>query len=124
MGWEVADDGLKVLFSRDIPTLVREDLRPVVDSFLTRNALTLDDMDEFVCHPGGAKVIDALEGCFELPPGGLQHARDVLRAHGNMSAVTVLFVLRASMDDHSGGRRLLTTLGPGFTAGMLILDAA
>jgi alkylresorcinol/alkylpyrone synthase len=124
MGWEVADDGLKVLFSRDIPTLVREDLRPVVDSFLTRNALTVADMDEFVCHPGGAKVIDALEGCFDLQPGALKHARDVLRAHGNMSAVTVLFVLQASMDDHPGGRRLLTTLGPGFTAGMLILDAA
>jgi alkylresorcinol/alkylpyrone synthase len=124
MGWEVADDGLKVVFSRDIPTLVREDLRPVVDTFLTRNALTLADLDEFVCHPGGAKVIDALEACFDLAPGALQHARDVLRAHGNMSAVTVLFVLQASMNDHPGGRRLLTTLGPGFTAGMLIVDAA
>jgi alkylresorcinol/alkylpyrone synthase len=124
MGWAVADDGLKVLFSRDIPTLVREDLRPVIDRFLSRNAMTLADMDEFVCHPGGAKVIDALEACCDLRPGDLQHTRNVLRAHGNMSAVTILFVLEASMKDHTGGRRLLTTLGPGFTAGMLILDAA
>ena len=69
MGWEVADAGLKVIFIRDIPTLVREELRPVVDAFLPRNAFKFGDIDEFVCHPGGAKGIDALEACFELGPG-------------------------------------------------------
>jgi len=123
MGWDVADDGLKVVFSRDIPTLVREDLRPIVDDFLTRHDLALGDIDEFVCHPGGAKVIDALEDCFEIQRGDLVHARQTLRDHGNMSAVTVLFVLRAALDARSGGRRLLTTLGPGFTAAMMVIDA-
>jgi alkylresorcinol/alkylpyrone synthase len=123
MGWDMADDGLKVVFSRDIPALVREDLRPVVDSFLDRNGMALRDIDQFVCHPGGAKVVDALEDCFELQRGDLTHARAVLRDHGNMSAVTVLFVLRATLDEGRRGRWLMTTLGPGFTAGMMVVDA-
>ena len=123
MGWEVADDGLKVVFSRDIPALVREDLRPVLVRFLARHSLALADIDEFVCHPGGAKVVDALEDCLELDRGALVHAHETLRAHGNMSAATVLFVLRAAMDQRAGGRRLMTTLGPGFTAAMLVLES-
>ena len=71
---------------------------------------------------GGAKVIDALEDCFELQRGDLVHARQTLRDHGNMSSVTVLFVLRAALDAKQGGRRLLTTLGPGFTAAMMVID--
>ena len=123
MGWDIANDGLKVVFSRDIPTLVRDDLRPVIDDFLRRNGLTIGDIDEFVCHPGGAKVIDALEVCLELRHGTLTHAREVLRDHGNMSAATVLFVLREALDEQPVGRRLMTTLGPGFTAAMMMIDA-
>jgi len=124
MGWEVADDGLKVVFSRDIPTLVREDLRAVVDAFLADNGAKLGDIAGFVCHPGGAKVLDALEDCFELQRGDLGVARQVLRDHGNMSAATVLFVLREALNDGFRGRQLMTTLGPGFTAGMLVVQAA
>ena len=123
MGWDIQDDGLKVVFSRDIPALVRDDLRPIVDTFLARHDLGLGDIDEFVCHPGGAKVIDALEDCFELQRGDLVHARRTLRDHGNMSAATVLFVLKAALEARAGGRRLLTTLGPGFTAAMMVIDA-
>jgi alkylresorcinol/alkylpyrone synthase len=124
MGWDVADDGLKVVFSRDIPTLVREDLRAVVDAFLADNGARLGDIAGFVCHPGGAKVLDALEDCFELQRGDLGLARQVLRDHGNMSAATVLFVLREALDAGVTGPQLMTTLGPGFTAGMLVVQAA
>lgn len=123
MGWDVADDGLKVVFSRDIPTLVQTELRPVLDAFFARHDIALADIDEFIPHPGGAKVLDALEDCFEIERGSLTHARDILRDYGNMSAVTVLFVLQAALAAKRPGRRLLTTLGPGFTAGMMILEA-
>ena len=122
MGWDIADDGLKVIFSRDIPTLVKDDLRPVVDAFLAKHGGTLNDINGFICHPGGAKVLDALEDCFGLQRGDLSIAREVLRAHGNMSAVTVLFVLRAALDAGARGPQLLTTLGPGFTAGMMVVE--
>ena len=124
MGWDVAEDGLKVVFSRDIPKLVRDDLRPVVEACLARNGIAFGEIDAFVCHPSGAKVIDALEDCFELPAGALVHARDTLRDHGNMSAATVLFVLRAAMDEKPEGARLMTTLGPGFTAAMMMVGAS
>lgn len=123
MGWDVADDGLKVVFSSDIPTLVQNDFRPVATGFLADQGLTAADIGGFVCHPGGAKVIDALEACFELSMGALTHTRAVLRDHGNMSAATVLFVLKAMLDDGAKGPLLLTTLGPGFTAGLMLVHA-
>lgn len=121
MGWDVADDGLKVVFSRDIPSLVENDFRPVATDFLSRQGMTAADVGGFVCHPGGAKVIEALEACFGLDDGALAYTRATLRDHGNMSAATVLFVLKAMLDDGIKGPLLLTTLGPGFTAGLMLV---
>jgi alkylresorcinol/alkylpyrone synthase len=122
MGWRVKDDGLGVLFSRDIPALVRSELRKAADAFLERCGLRLSDIDLMVCHPGGAKVVDALEDAFTLPAGTMRAARDVLREYGNMSAVTVLFVLQRMLRDNIPGRYLLSALGPGFTAGFQLLE--
>jgi alkylresorcinol/alkylpyrone synthase len=123
MGWDVAEDGLKVVFSRDIPTLVRTDFRQVVDAFLKRQGASLDDVAGFINHPGGAKVLDALEECFELPARSLTQARAVLREFGNMSSVTVLFILRRMLGEGLEGPHLLTTLGPGFTAALGVIGA-
>jgi len=122
MGWEVEDDGLGVLFSRDIPTLVREEMRPAADAFLARCGLTTRDLAGYVCHPGGVKVLDALEQAFDLAPGTMAAARDILRDYGNMSAVTVLFVLQRMMRDGLAGRHLMSALGPGFSAGFQIIE--
>jgi alkylresorcinol/alkylpyrone synthase len=123
MGWDVADDGLKAIFSRDIPTLVQRDLRQATEEFLRRHDLALADIDYFVCHPGGAKVLDALEEAFGLAPGALGQARATLRDYGNMSAATVLFVLKRMLQSGARGRMLMTALGPGFTAGFQLIDA-
>jgi len=122
MGWDVAEDGLKAIFSRDIPTLVEQRLREATQTFLARNALRLDDIRHFVCHPGGAKVVTALEHAYGLDAGALDSARHVLRDYGNMSAATVLFVLERVLAGGAEGRMLLSALGPGFTAGMQVLD--
>lgn len=122
MGWQVEDDGLKALFSRDIPALVRGKLRGVAETFLARHEYTLDDIDAFVCHPGGAKVLTALEQAFGLAAGALAEGRRVLRDYGNMSAATVLFVLERMLRHGIKRRMLLSALGPGFTAGFLVLD--
>ena len=129
MGWDVTDDGLGVLFSRDIPALVRAELRAAAEHYLATQNLALDDIDSFICHPGGAKVIDALEEAYGVPQGGLAHTREVLRDYGNMSAATVLFVLERALASNGIGangarRHLLSTLGPGFTAGFLTLEEA
>ena len=122
MGWQVEDDGLKALFSRDIPALVRSKLHDVVETFLARHGLSLDDIDAFVCHPGGAKVLTALEQAYGLVDGALVEGRRVLRDYGNMSAATVLFVLERMLRHDIRRRMLLSALGPGFTAGFLVLD--
>jgi len=123
MGWHITDDGLGVLFSRDIPTLVRTQFRDAVDGFLGSRGLNVKDIDAFVCHPGGAKVISALEEAFGVPEGTLNEARAVLRRYGNMSAATVLFVLERMLASQRR-RYLMTALGPGFTAGFLTLEHA
>jgi alkylresorcinol/alkylpyrone synthase len=122
MGWDVEDDGLGVLFSRDIPTLVREEMRPAADAFLARCGLTYRDLAGYVCHPGGVKVLDALEQAFDMAPGAMVEARDVLSEYGNMSAVTVLFVLQRMMQRGLAGRHLMSALGPGFSAGFQIIE--
>ncbi|HEY1258083.1 MAG TPA: type III polyketide synthase [Stellaceae bacterium] len=123
MGWEIADDGLSAVFSRDVPHLAATRLRAAAIAFLARHGLGLDDIDRFVCHPGGAKVVNALETAFGLKEGALAGARAVLYDYGNMSAATVLFVLDRMLAEQPAWRRaLLSALGPGFTAGFLVLD--
>jgi alkylresorcinol/alkylpyrone synthase len=127
MGWEVADDGLRAIFSRDIPKLVTTQLRDAASEFLSRHGLAIGDIDRFVCHPGGTKVIAALEHAFGLGQGALVEARAVLRDYGNMSAATVLFVLermlaKARATGARWERALMNALGPGFTAGFLVID--
>jgi len=127
MGWEVTNDGFSAVFSRDIPQLVSTQLREVATEFLARHRLALGDIDRFVCHPGGAKVVDALEGAFGIAKGGLAEAWAVLRDYGNMSATTVMFVLeRMLAEARDTGERweraLVNALGPGFTAGFLVLE--
>jgi alkylresorcinol/alkylpyrone synthase len=122
MGWRIEEDGLGVVFSRDIPQLVRTEFRAALDRFLAQHGRHIEEFDRFVCHPGGAKVIDALESALSLPQGELWAAREVLHDYGNMSAATVLFVLKRMLE--AGGRSfLMSALGPGFTAGFLTLDA-
>lgn len=123
MGWRVEDDGFGVVFSRDIPALIAGRFRPALDQWLASQGLGRSDIGGFCCHPGGAKVIDALEQALDLPHGALGRERDVLRDHGNMSAATVLFVLDRALAQPLPRRTLLAALGPGFTAGFLTLEA-
>jgi len=123
MGWDVTTDGLRAVFSRDIPDLVTTRLREAARAFLEARGLRLADVDRFVCHPGGAKVITALESAFELEDGRLQSERDVLREYGNMSAATVMFVLQRATNGATPWKRaLVSALGPGFTAGFTLLE--
>ncbi|WP_034385182.1 type III polyketide synthase [Deinococcus sp. YIM 77859] len=116
MGWDVVDEGLKVRFSRDIPTLVRSMMRENVEAALTAFGWQLEEVGTFVVHPGGVKVLAAYEAALDLPPGALDASRRVLAAHGNMSSVTVLFVLEETLRASPQGRGLLSAMGPGFSA--------
>jgi alkylresorcinol/alkylpyrone synthase len=127
MGWDVESDGLSAVFSRDIPKLVETRLRDVVDGYLERSGLRRADIDVFLSHPGGTKVLDALEHAFGLASGALTDSRAVLAEYGNMSAVTLLFVLERALREGALARgewrrALLTAMGPGFTASFVTLE--
>lgn len=121
MGWDVDTMGLGLILSRDLPSFVREHFAPVVDGFLAREGLDKASLTEPACHPGGRKVIDALEECFDHLPHGLAMTRGVLADHGNMSSPTVHFVLERILASGSTGPLLMTALGPGFTGAMGVL---
>jgi len=123
MGWDIEEDGLKAIFSKNIPALVEAKFETVLFNFLDRNNLKLNDIDGFACHPGGAKVLSALEHALQLKEGGLGDSREILRQYGNMSAVTVLFVLERMRIREKRQRTLLSTLGPGFTAAFMTLES-
>jgi alkylresorcinol/alkylpyrone synthase len=122
MGWDVEDPGLGVVFDRAIPPFVAENMAEGVRRILEKDGLTPAAIDRFTCHPGGAKVITALESSLELGQGALDHERGVLRDYGNMSAPTVLFVLERVLAAGMPDRTLLLALGPGFTASGLVAE--
>lgn len=121
MGWDVLDEGLRVVFSRRIPDIVSGELAPIVRSFLKREGVA---DPRYVFHPGGTKVLEAYEAALDLPPDALDTARAVLRDYGNMSSPTVLFTLEESLRRRAldpGEPALLAALGPGFTAELILL---
>ncbi len=122
MGWSVDPVGLGVVFDRSIPAFVTENFREAAGSVLDALGLAPDEVSRFVCHPGGAKVVEAIEAAMSLPGGSLDTEREILRDFGNMSAPTVLFVLERYLRDDPGGRIVLTALGPGFTLSALSVD--
>ncbi len=125
MGWDIDAQGFDVIFHRDIPKLVTMDYGAARTAFLARHGLREGDIARPCAHPGGAKVIEALEASFALPAGALDAERAVLREHGNMSAPTVLYVLDRLRRAGQRGPVLMTALGPGFTAAfqMLAMEA-
>jgi alkylresorcinol/alkylpyrone synthase len=120
MGWEVDEDGLAVVFDRSIPDFVTQEMRAATDTALASMGLTRKTIGRLVSHPGGAKVVDALETSLELGDGSLDVERDILRDFGNMSAPTVLFVLERVLKrgdaKGTGAPLLASALGPGFSA--------
>ncbi len=124
MGWNVDGNGLDVVFHRSIPTIVANEYAGALAGFLDRNGLSLKDISRPCCHPGGVRVIEALEDALDLPRGALDVEREVLRAYGNMSAPTVLFVLDRLIQRGVSGPVLMSSLGPGFAAAFQMVDLA
>ena len=124
MGWNVDPQGFGVIFDRAIPPFAEEHLAPAITGILGRAGLGLADVDRFACHPGGSKVIVALERALSLQQGVLDHERNVLADYGNMSAPTALFVLERLIGAGLPPRTLLTAMGPGFTSSCVSLQRA
>ncbi|ETI70050.1 type III polyketide synthase [Neobacillus vireti] len=123
MGWEIRNTGLFVLFSRDIPQIVEGWLKPNVKGFLDEHGIEIEQIDCFIAHPGGKKVIDAYVKALDIPASMTDLSLEVLKQFGNMSSATILYVLRRymEMDIPKEAIGLGTALGPGFSSELLLM---
>jgi alkylresorcinol/alkylpyrone synthase len=122
MGWDFQDTGFKVLFSKDIPTFIHENVKQDITEFLTRHNLQLSDIKNFIFHPGGKKVLDAYTDALGVEGDFLNKTRAVMNDNGNMSSATVLYVLERFMrEGFEDGYGLMMAMGPGFSSEMVLL---
>jgi alkylresorcinol/alkylpyrone synthase len=125
MGWEVGDSGFKVLLSADIAELAHSEVRPIMESFLGRHNLTIADVDHWLVHPGGPRVIQALEDGLGLPDDALSLSWECLAEAGNISSASVLLILDKTLRNvqlKPGEVGVLMAMGPAFSAELVLLQ--
>ena len=124
MGWRVGANGFQVVLSAEVPEMVRKHLRRDVDAFLADQHLDYDDIAAWVAHPGGPKVLQAMEETFPMKAGALDLTWQSLREVGNLSSTSVLLVLKETLAHAApppGGYGLMTAMGPGFCSELVLL---
>ena len=124
MGWRIRGTGFQVILSAEVPQMVRKHLRTDVDTLLAENGLDYDDIAVWVTHPGGPKVLQAMEDAFPLKPGALDLSWESLRRVGNLSSASVLLVLKETMARAApspGRYGLMTAMGPGFCSELVLI---
>lgn len=125
MGWDVQDSGFKVVLSADVSEIAGEGIRPAVEPFLHEHGLELGDIHHWIAHPGGPKVIQALEEGLGLDPQALALSRESLAEVGNLSSASVLWVLDATLERYhppAGSYGMLLAMGPAFCAELVLLQ--
>jgi alkylresorcinol/alkylpyrone synthase len=124
MGWDVGTSGLRIVLGSEVPDLVREYLAGDVAALLAEQGLNVADIDPWICHTGGPKVIEAIEQVLDLPPDALALTWRSLREVGNLSSASVLHVLRDTLAARPAeGDRwgVLLAMGPGFCAELVLI---
>lgn len=125
MGWDIGAFGMRVVLSPTVPDLVASELRPVVDALLLRNGLTVSDVDYWVAHPGGPKVLTALQDALGVDAQATALTWESLREVGNLSSASVLHVLEQTLAVNPAGTgrpAVLLAMGPGFCAELVLLE--
>ncbi|MCZ3389320.1 MAG: type III polyketide synthase [Actinomycetia bacterium] len=125
MGWDVGSFGMRVVLSPTVPDLVANELPPVIDGLLARNGLKAGDIEHWVAHPGGPKVLTALEGALGVDATATALTWDSLQEVGNISSASVLHVLEKTLAGSpagSGRPAVLLAMGPGFCAELVLLE--
>jgi alkylresorcinol/alkylpyrone synthase len=127
LGFDLRDDGFHTVLSKDVPTLLRREIAALTGRLAARRCLARDDLTFFVLHPGGPKILGAVEEALRLAREDTRESWDVLRDFGNQSSASVLFVLDRHLGERPparGARGLLAAFGPGLAVDLLLLEAA
>jgi alkylresorcinol/alkylpyrone synthase len=126
MGFDVTGTGLRIVLDAQVPAVVNRYIREDVDGFLADHGLTRRDVEWWVCHPGGPKVIEALEDALEIPREAVQLTWDSLARIGNLSSASVLHVLEDTLRDRPprpGSYGIVLAMGPGFCSELVLVRA-
>jgi alkylresorcinol/alkylpyrone synthase len=124
MGFDLKDDGFHILLSKDVPDLIRGEIKGLVDSFLSKSGLQRKDIAAYVLHPGGRKLMDYMEAELDLCRCKTEPSWNMLSEYGNLSSASVLFVLDEWLTKRkvpAGDYGLMAAFGPGFSAELLLL---
>ena len=127
MGFELRNTGLQIVLDRGIAPFVRRTIVPTVEDFLRSREIPREAVSHFILHPGGRRVIEVMAEKLGLGPADLAATEAVLAEHGNMSSVTVLFVLDEVLRTRKpapGSLGLLGAFGPGFGAELALVEFA
>jgi alkylresorcinol/alkylpyrone synthase len=125
MGFDLRETGFHIVLSKDVPQMIRDRIREVVDRFLNRSDLKREAIAAFILHPGGQKLLSYVEEQLELCRCDTQFSWDVLSQYGNLSSATILFILHEWLTKKTmtrGDYGLAAAFGPGFSAEVLLLQ--
>jgi predicted naringenin-chalcone synthase len=116
MAWELSSSGFLMTLSGYVPELIEEDFLEVVARSLKNSNLQLKDIDSWCIHPGGKRILEAIERSLGLSKEQLASSYQVLNQYGNMSSATILFVLKELLYSRQGGKNIFASaFGPGLT---------
>lgn len=124
MGWDISEKGFAIVLSQELPELIRRRLTADVDAFLGSHGLTRGDIQSWVIHPGGPKILQAVEIALGLCQGELALSWECLSEFGNLSSGSVLKVLEAAMTTRRpepGAPGVILAMGPGFCSEMMLV---
>ena len=122
MSWSIGDHGFAMSLSRDVPGLIARELPGWLDPWLAGQGVSRADIQSWIVHPGGPRILDAVADALALPDDQLAHSRAVLRAHGNMSSATVFHILARMQVAERRGPAVMLAFGPGLTAEAALLN--
>jgi len=125
MGWDVGGDGLKIVLSPGVPRYAREELKPAIEGFLAKHELRIDQIDHWIAHPGGPKVITAMEEGLGLKENALSLSKESLQKIGNLSSSSILIILKETLKRRkpkSGSLGVMISMGPAFSAEAVLLQ--
>ncbi len=128
MGWDIKDTGFQIVLSGDVPKIVEEKLLPNIQEFLSNNKVSLDEIQFYISHPGGPKVLRAIQKITHANDGNpknLEESFKSLKENGNMSSVSVLDVLRRTLQNQNpnyfDSLGMLIAMGPAFASELTLI---
>ncbi len=122
MAWHIGNTGYQMRLSSRVAKTIKRKIRGVTDRLLEKSTLNLDDISEMAVHPGGRRILEVCDEAFDNS-FCLKHSSEVLKLHGNMSSVSISFVLKRFLSEHQSGKNIASfAFGPGLTFETMILE--